>query len=145
MSRNGYLKFWSCKNGQCVCAIDIFAESGNFGDEQIQAGKFFWCKSGSCLLFVIGLKAAFFDHCRKNICLIYIVATIRKADGVRETPDRIAIFLNFQNDSQFLLIKVFLHENSQQICVKTLGTVASIEVNYSPPTMFIITLNFRTT
>lgn len=93
----------------------------------------------------LGWKLLFLTTVEKNICLIYIVATIRKADGVRETPDRIAIFLNFQNDSQFLLIKVFLHENSQQICVKTLGTVASIEVNYSPPTMFIITLNFRTT
>lgn len=38
LSRSGYLKFWSCKNGQCIAAIDILSESGDFGPDRLQKG-----------------------------------------------------------------------------------------------------------
>lgn len=34
--RSGHLKFWSCKNGQCIAVIDILAETGDFGRDRLQ-------------------------------------------------------------------------------------------------------------
>ncbi|XP_076265249.1 nuclear pore complex protein Nup160 [Rhynchophorus ferrugineus] len=36
LTRSGHLKFWSCKNGQCVAVIDILTETGDFGRDRLQ-------------------------------------------------------------------------------------------------------------
>lgn len=38
LTRSGHLKFWSCKNGQCVAVIDILTETGDFGRDRLQHG-----------------------------------------------------------------------------------------------------------
>ncbi|XP_066259653.1 nuclear pore complex protein Nup160 homolog [Euwallacea similis] len=89
--------------------------------------KFWLCETGQCV-FAIDIFSES-DNCNTERIQ---AAVLRKSDCPYEGHDLLGIFVNFVSSSQFYILKII--ENLQQIRVKVLNTLSSVEndlINFS--------------